>query len=327
MQRGVDGEGRAQRAPQGAPTPTSTSSTSGAQTSEKQAAKARQTERHDRAPGGRRGAAQGVGAADDDRGGAAVGRGRRHPARRRGPTRGDFTLGPVDLQLDWARPRRDHRRRTGPASRRCSALLLGRLAAGRGPRRRSGSGVRRRRGRPGARRCSGGDGPWSTRSPARSPDWPTAEVRTLLAKFGLGADHVAPAGGHAVARRAHPRRPRAAAGPRGEPARARRADQPPRPPGDRAARDRARRASRARCCWSPTTGACSRPSACTRRWHVDGGQRHRGHGGLKAGPPDAQDGGCPVDRDEDDEVLIRGPAGRTASRVNVARTTPAVARG
>ena len=32
------------------------------------------------------------------------------------------------------------------------------------------------------------------------PDWPDAEVRTLLAKFGLTAEHVPPAGGVAVAR-------------------------------------------------------------------------------------------------------------------------------
>ena len=46
-----------------------------AETSEKQAAKARQTRAGDRAAGRRRGAAQGVGAADDDRRGAALGRG------------------------------------------------------------------------------------------------------------------------------------------------------------------------------------------------------------------------------------------------------------
>ncbi len=42
------------------------------------------------------------------------------------------------------------------------------------------------------------------------PDWTTADVRTLLAKFGLGAHHVDRPAALAVAGRAHPRRPRAA---------------------------------------------------------------------------------------------------------------------
>ena len=66
--------------------------------------------------------------------------------------RGDFTLGPVDLQLDWA----DRVAVTGPNGSGKSTLLgalLGRLAARRGHA-ALGSGRRRRRGRPGARRCS-----------------------------------------------------------------------------------------------------------------------------------------------------------------------------
>ena len=64
----------------------------------------------------------------------------------------------------------------------------------------------------------------------------------------------------AVARRAHAGVARAAAGPGRQLPRARRADEPPRPARDRAARAGARRASRARCCSSPTTGRCSRRS-------------------------------------------------------------------
>ena len=70
------------------------------------------------------------------------------------------------------------------------------------------------------------------------------EARSLLAKFGLESDAVARAAGSALAGRAHAREPRAADGLGRELARPRRADQPPRPAGDRAARDRARRLRR-----------------------------------------------------------------------------------
>ena len=106
--------------------------------------------------------------------------------------RGAFTLGPVDLQLDWA----DRVAVTGPNGAGKStllALLLGRLAPDEGtatlgpgvvvgevdqarvavPRRRAVAARLRR----------------------LVPGWPTAEVRTLLAKFGLRADHVLRAGG------------------------------------------------------------------------------------------------------------------------------------
>ena len=102
--------------------------------------------------------------------------------------RGDFTLGPVDLQLD----RGDRIAVTGPngaGKTTLLALLLGRARPGIRlvlP----GLGRGRRRGRPGA-------GSLRRRAAARRafsrevPDWPTADVRTLLAKFGLGADHAA----------------------------------------------------------------------------------------------------------------------------------------
>ena len=64
------------------------------------------------------------------------------------------------------------------------ALLLGRIAAGVGAGEpRLGRG--RRRGRPGPRAFEG-DEPLVDAFSREVPDWPTAEVRTLLAKFGLG---------------------------------------------------------------------------------------------------------------------------------------------
>ena len=56
----------------------------------------------DRAAGGGRGAAQGVGAADGDRRRAPGRRGRGRRCAARWCARGSFTLGPVDLQIDWA---------------------------------------------------------------------------------------------------------------------------------------------------------------------------------------------------------------------------------
>ena len=189
----------------------------------------------DRAAGRRRGAPQGVAAADGDRRRAALRRGRRDPAARR-CAEATFILGPVDLQLDWRRPGRRHR-----AERR-GQVDPARAAAR--PARRPTQGTRDAR----ARACVVGEvdqarGLLRRRRPARStpsraqvPDWPTADVRTLLAKFGLGADHV-------CARRADACRPASGPGPRWrccrpgrEPARPRRADEPPRPAGDRAAR-------------------------------------------------------------------------------------------
>ena len=123
---------------------------------------------------------------------------------------------------------------TARARPRCSACCSAPSPSTRGP---PGSG----------RRC--GSARWTRRAGCSSarrplarafgdalPDWPDAEVRTLLAKFGLGAEHVHRAGRLAVPRRAHPRRAGPAAGPRGQPARPRRAHQPPRPASHRTAR-------------------------------------------------------------------------------------------
>ena len=125
-----------------------TSRTSAGETSEKQAAKARQTEQHDRAARGRRRAAQGVAAADEhrDRGAGRV-RSSRSPGTRSSRA-ASSRLGPVDLQLDW----RDRVAVTGPNGAGKSTLLgllLGRLEPTSGTV-DLGSGRARRRGRPGA---------------------------------------------------------------------------------------------------------------------------------------------------------------------------------
>ena len=98
-------------------------------------------------------------------------------------SRGDFVLGPVDLQLDCARPGRRHR-----AQRR------GQVDAARAPARPHPAG--RRAGELGsgvvvgevdqARALFLGDEPLVDAFALAVPEWPTAEVRTLLAKFGLG---------------------------------------------------------------------------------------------------------------------------------------------
>ncbi|MCW2524393.1 MAG: putative transporter, ATP-binding protein [Frankiales bacterium] len=102
-------------------------------------------------------------------------------------TRGAFTLGPVTLQVDWA----DRIAITGPNGSGKSTLLaalLGRipLAAGR---QHLGSGVV-----VGeidqARSLLGETDTLPVALGRILPDWPDAEVRTLLAKFGLRADHV-----------------------------------------------------------------------------------------------------------------------------------------
>ena len=94
--------------------------------------------------------------------------------------------------------------RTAAARRRCSA----RCSAG--CRSTAGDALararrRRRRARPGARRASPATSRCSTRSCAR-PGCRRHEARSLLAKFGLGADHVGAARRVALARRAHARR-------------------------------------------------------------------------------------------------------------------------
>jgi ATPase subunit of ABC transporter with duplicated ATPase domains len=102
--------------------------------------------------------------------------------------RGDFELGPVTLQIDWA----DRIAITGPNGSGKSTLLaalLGRLPLAEG-RQHLGSGVLV--GEIDQARTALGETDTLPVALGRLlPDWPDAEVRTLLAKFGLRADHVA----------------------------------------------------------------------------------------------------------------------------------------
>ena len=101
--------------------------------------------------------------------------------------RGDFTLGPVDLQLAL----RDRIAVTGPNGAGKStllAVLLGRIPPDSGLV-SLGSGVVVGEVDQ-ARAAFEGDDALVDAFSREVPDWPTAEVRTLLAKFGLGAHHV-----------------------------------------------------------------------------------------------------------------------------------------
>jgi ATPase subunit of ABC transporter with duplicated ATPase domains len=101
--------------------------------------------------------------------------------------RGDFTLGPVTLQIDWA----DRVAITGANGSGKSTLLaamLGRLpldsgAASLGPGVVVGEVDQ-------ARGLFLGDQPLTTAFGQAVPSFSDADVRTLLAKFGLKSDHV-----------------------------------------------------------------------------------------------------------------------------------------
>ena len=101
--------------------------------------------------------------------------------------RGDFVLGPVDLQLDL----RDRVAVTGPNGSGKSTLLaalLGRLTPTDG---HAGLGTGVVVGEVDqARAAFEGTESLVDAFARQVPDWPTADVRTLLAKFGLGAHHV-----------------------------------------------------------------------------------------------------------------------------------------
>jgi ATPase subunit of ABC transporter with duplicated ATPase domains len=108
-------------------------------------------------------------------------------ARAASVSRGDFVLGPVDLQLDA----RDRVAVTGPNGAGKStllALLLGRIPPDAGQV-SIGSGVVVGEVDQ-ARALFLGDAPLVDAFALAVPDWPTAEVRTLLAKFGLGVHQV-----------------------------------------------------------------------------------------------------------------------------------------
>ena len=108
-------------------------------------------------------------------------------ARAASVSRGDFVLGPVDLQLDA----RDRVAVTGPNGAGKStllALLLGRITPDSGQV-SIGSGVVVGEVDQ-ARALFLGDAPLVDAFSLAVPEWPTAEVRTLLAKFGLGVHQV-----------------------------------------------------------------------------------------------------------------------------------------
>jgi len=100
---------------------------------------------------------------------------------------GDFTLGPVSLQVNAG----ERIGITGPNGAGKSTLLralLGRQHADEGT---ASLGASVRIGEiDQARSLLAGPTPLATAFEALVPDWPVAEVRTLLAKFGLKADHV-----------------------------------------------------------------------------------------------------------------------------------------
>ncbi|MFC5060814.1 ABC-F family ATP-binding cassette domain-containing protein [Actinomycetospora atypica] len=121
--------------------------------------------------------------------------------------RGDFTLGPVTLQLDYG-DRVAVTGANGAGKTTLLSLLLGRIVPDEGVA-ALGSGVvvgevDQARAVLGGRRSNEGSTPIGELDPgdgerslvdafSREPEvdrWPTAEVRTLLAKFGLGSEHV-----------------------------------------------------------------------------------------------------------------------------------------
>ena len=106
--------------------------------------------------------------------------------------RGAFRLGPVSLQIDWA----DRVTITGPNGAGKSTLidaLLGRvpLTSGQAS---LGSGIMIGEVDQ-ARSLFRGEQPLLDAFAAELPDMVPAEIRTLLAKFGLKADHVTRAAG------------------------------------------------------------------------------------------------------------------------------------
>ncbi len=194
-----------------------------AETSEKQAAKARQTdrmiERLDEVDEPRKEWQLRMSIARAPRAGAVVANLRNALVHR-----GSFTLGPVSLQIDWA-DRVAITGANGSGKSTMLAALLGRLPLDAGTA-SLGPGVvvgevdqtRRMFERPGA---------FLDVFRQSLPDLEPAEIRTLLAKFGLGGASCRPAGRLAVARGAHPCRACSAASQGRQSAGARRAHESP----------------------------------------------------------------------------------------------------
>jgi ATPase subunit of ABC transporter with duplicated ATPase domains len=101
--------------------------------------------------------------------------------------RGGFQLGPVDLQVDWG-DRVAITGANGSGKSTLLAALLGRLPLDEGAA-SLGSGVHLGEVDQ-ARGVFLGEEPLARAFGREVPDWPDADVRTLLAKFGLRADHV-----------------------------------------------------------------------------------------------------------------------------------------
>ncbi|MEV4281182.1 ABC-F family ATP-binding cassette domain-containing protein [Actinoplanes xinjiangensis] len=101
--------------------------------------------------------------------------------------RGDFTLGPVTLQIDWA-DRVAITGANGSGKSTLLAALLGRIPLESGTQ-HLGPGVVVGEVDQARGLFLGGE-PLARAFGAAVPDWPDAEVRTLLAKFGLRSEHV-----------------------------------------------------------------------------------------------------------------------------------------
>ncbi|WP_420811608.1 ABC-F family ATP-binding cassette domain-containing protein [Nocardia mangyaensis] len=101
--------------------------------------------------------------------------------------RGEFTLGPVTTQIDWA-DRIVLTGANGSGKSTLLGLLLGKIAPDSGSA-ALGSGVHIGEVDQ-ARGLFRGAAPLAETFGAAMPDWPDAEIRTLLAKFGLRGPHV-----------------------------------------------------------------------------------------------------------------------------------------